>query len=123
MSEQVEDFLEHHGVVGMKWGKHKAGSGGSDGNNRKQAVRAFRKEAYKNAGNNVKTHKARTAGQLAAGALIGGPVGLSVVTGAKLSRAAGYSKGKSAVIGLLGGYGGGMLAIEVAARKSARGEE
>lgn len=41
MAETAEEFLAHHGVVGMKWGKHKAksddGGGSSSGGSEKAA--------------------------------------------------------------------------------------
>lgn len=39
MTIQVEDFLEHHGVVGMKWGKHKSKSDSSSGGGSKAVAK------------------------------------------------------------------------------------
>jgi hypothetical protein len=112
MSEQVEDFLEHHGVVGMKWGKHKAGSGGSGGGKSaaKTERKAVRKEILKDAIASTKAHKGRAAASLIL-------VGPSATAGMQLARSAGHSKGASVAIGLLGGAPGGVLAVHLAARK------
>lgn len=113
MSEQVEDFLEHHGVVGMKWGKHKSGGNKSD---IKSARKAVRKEMYSDARASVKANKGKT---IASALLAGG----SLTAGVVLARSAGHSKGKSLAIGILGGAPGGMLAVNLAARKAVREEQ
>jgi hypothetical protein len=51
MSTPAEEFLAHHGVVGMKWGKHKAKSDSSSGGSRKERRQA----------NDSKIHEARRA--------------------------------------------------------------
>lgn len=124
MSDYTDDFLEHYGVVGMKWGKHKSGSGGSGGSSSggkkaridKTDLKIARKAIYKNAGASVKANKGKT---VVAALLAGG----SATAGITLARAAGHSKGKSLAIGLLGGAPGGVIAVELAARKAARGED
>ena len=119
MSEQTDDFLSHYGVQGMKWGKRKGGSGGSSGGASggkkafKADVKAARKEIYKSAGASVKANKGKT---VASALLAGG----SITAGVTLAKAAGHSKGKSLAIGILGGAPGGMLAVELSARKAAR---
>jgi hypothetical protein len=117
MSETTDDFLQHHGVVGMKWGKHKAGSGGSGGSGSKAetkvAKKAIRKEIFNDAKASVKAHKGRTA----AGVLLAGP---SVTVGIQLARSAGHSKGASVAIGMLSGAPGGVLAVHLAARKAVK---
>jgi hypothetical protein len=107
MSDVTDDFLAHYGVVGMKWGKH-----GSK-KEFKGAKKAIRKEMYKSAGASIKANKGKTV----AAALL---IGATQTAGFTMARAAGHSKGKSAVIGLLGGAPGGMLAINIAAKKAAR---
>ena len=111
MAEEVDNFLQHHGVVGMKWGKHKSkGDSGSSGGNNRSAKKAVRKEMYKDAVASTKAHK----GRAAAGLVLAGP---SATVGMQLARSAGHSKGASVAIGLLGGAPGGVLAVHLAARK------
>ena len=47
MSEEVDDFLEHFGVKGMKWGKRKAEGGTSSESNSASTKRLSRKEVRK----------------------------------------------------------------------------
>jgi hypothetical protein len=47
MSEQVDDFLAHYGVMGMKWGKHKAPK------DKSTESRALRKESARNLQNYI----------------------------------------------------------------------
>jgi hypothetical protein len=50
MSETTDDFLQHYGVVGMKWGKRSGGSGGSGGGNKavaKANLKVARKDVFK----------------------------------------------------------------------------
>lgn len=115
MSETIEDFLEHHGVVGMKWGKRSGGSKSSKSVT-KSARKAVRKEMLKDAGASVKAHKGRTAASLIL-------VGPSATAGMQLARSAGHGKGASIAIGLLGGAPGGVLAVHLAARKAVAAEE
>lgn len=109
MSEVTDDFLEHYGVRGMKWGK-RSGGGKSEIKTERKAIR---KEMYKSAGASVKANKGKTV----VGALL---LGGSATAGVTLARAAGHSKGKSLAIGLLGGAPGGMLAIHLAAKKATK---
>jgi len=122
MSEVTDDFLAHYGVVGMKWGK-RSGGGGGDKSAMKAKRKEIRKEAYGNAKADFKAHKGRTIGGSVAATLLLGPAGTSTVVGAQLARSAGYGKGKSLAIGLLGGAPGGILATELKVRKIAREED
>jgi hypothetical protein len=114
MSEQVEDFLEHHGVKGMKWGRRTGGaSSGSSGGGKSTAGaerKAVRKEMYKESGATLKRNKGKTA----VGLFLAGP---SATAGIAMARGAGHGKGASVAIGLIGGAPGGMLAVHLAARK------
>jgi Flp pilus assembly protein TadB len=113
MAQELDQFLEHHGVKGMKWGKHQTKA------DYKSAVSSNRKEIYKNLGNTWKSDK-RQAGAAIASNLLLSPATGSAVVGIQLMRAAGYSKGKSLAMGLIGGTPGAMLAVEVKARKTAK---
>lgn len=121
----LEAFLEHHGVRGMKWGHHKTRA------EYKQAVKAARKEVYSKSIDGYKAHKLRNTGAtVAAGILMakyggagkvaGGVNGSLSVAAIPMLRAQGYSKGKSVAIGLLGGPIGFTIASEVTARKMAK---
>ncbi len=127
MSDPTEDFLEHYGVPGMKWGKRKS-SGDVEVSKKvprnpidKDKLKAARKDLY----DGVKTHYKSNGQKTLAGAAIaaslwtGGTSG-TVVVGAQMMRGAGFSKGKSVAMGMLGGTPGAMLAIELKARKMSR---
>lgn len=119
MSETTDEFLQHYGVAGMKWGKRSGGSssGSSGSSGGKTAVKAerkaIRKDMYKGAAASMRANKGKTA----AGAILAGG---SVTVGVALARSAGHSKGKSLAIGLLGGAPGGLLAVNLAARKATK---
>jgi hypothetical protein len=109
MSDVTDDFLSHYGVQGMKWGKHKAKGGSVN----KATVKEARKDMYKSAGAHIKANKGKT---VVAALLTGG----SATVGYNLARSSGLSKGQSVAVAALGGAPGGMLAIEISARKSAQ---
>lgn len=114
MSEVTDNFLEHYGVKGMKWGKSGA-KGGGGGSVNKAKVKAARKEIYGGAKQNLfgKGQKGKTV----ASALLGTP-GASARVGYALAKSAGYSKGQSLAVGLLAGAPGGVLAAELSARRA-----
>ncbi|WNN94513.1 hypothetical protein SEA_LEWANDO_9 [Arthrobacter phage Lewando] len=109
--EALNDFLMHYGVKGMKWGKHASKA------DYKSSVKSHRKELYKGVGQVYKSKK--QVGFAVAGTLLGGGAG-SATVGVQMMRGAGYSKGKSLAMGLLGGAPGAAIAIEVKARKMAK---
>lgn len=114
MSDVVDNFLEHHGVPGMKWGKHKTKA------SFKTEKKAITKAIYKQTGQNLWGKGSHQKGKTAVAALWGAP-GVSAKVGYDMSKAAGYTKGKSLAIGLLGGAPGGIIAANIAAGKMARG--
>lgn len=126
-----EAFLEHYGVKGMHWGKHKAKGGSSVEVAKHPAkapinqdkLKAARKDLYsglKKQYSNKDGHvsKVKTGGMIAAH-LLGSTLATQVV-GAQMMRSAGYSKGKSLAMGIVGGAPGAALAIELKARNIAR---
>lgn len=115
MSENTDLFLAHYGVKGMKWGKH-----GSKAEF-KTAKKAIKKEIYAQTKHNLIGKGNMQKGKTTVAALFGTP-GLSSKVGYDMSKAAGYSKGKSLAIGLLGGAPGGLIAANIAANKMARGD-
>lgn len=133
MTAEVDDFLQHYGVKGMHWGKHKAkGSavektGGSskeaakaDKADYKSKVKAERQKIYGQVKTNMSTPAARvTTGAALASTLIGGPSG-SAIIGAQMMRSAGFSKKKSFATAMLGGAPGAVLMIELQARKNVK---
>jgi hypothetical protein len=118
MSTEVDDFLAHYGVKGMRWGKRGTKKGPVD----KEKLKSARKEIYgdvKKYYNNSKSAKVTAGAAVATSLLTGGTTG-SVVVGVQMMRGAGFSKGKSIAMGALGGAPGAALAIELKARKMAR---
>jgi hypothetical protein len=111
---EVDDFLAHYGVKGMKWGKHQTKG------DFKAAVKSNRKELYKGVGSVYKSKK-QTGLAVATTLLSGGSVA-SAVIGTQMMRGAGYSKGKSFAMGMIGGAPGAVVAIELKARNMAREE-
>lgn len=115
MSEVTDDFLQHYGVVGMKWGKR---SGGGANAVQKANRNVARKEIYGAAKGRLLGNKKKI-GAMAVLSIVNAPA-TNVVVGVGLARSAGYSKGKSLAIGLLGGAPAGILVAELGARKAAR---
>lgn len=116
----AEDFLAHHGVKGMKWGKRKAPDAVKAAG--KAARKTERSAIVKNLGTqfNTKSTSGRVrTGATVAGALLATPVA-NIYMGAKVTRASGYSKGASVAVGLIGGTPGALVLAEVSARSAAR---
>ena len=86
---------------------------------RKANLKTARKEVRGEIKAYATANKKRVLGASVAGALIGGPGGALGVMSATVMRSQGHSRGKSAVLGYLGGPIGGILASEVSARKRA----
>lgn len=80
LSEELRDFLEHHGVKGMKWGQR----------------RAARRERFRSLS---RKQKVGVAGASIAGALIGSNLGS--LTGSSLVRLAGTGGGALAGAGMV----------------------
>lgn len=139
--EGADDFLAHYGVKGMRWGHRKPGTG--EPSDRKAAKaekkaekqtakaegkiarKAGRREIAKNLGSefSLKTGKGQfNTGVTAAAAIFSKPAAAAAYVGIKTARSAGYSKGKSVAIGLIGGPPGALLAAELSVRKNARRE-
>ncbi|QFG09118.1 hypothetical protein PBI_SPORTO_10 [Arthrobacter phage Sporto] len=126
MGDPTDDFLAHYGVKGMRWGKRKAGTDVEVSSKSKKApidsdkLSAARNELYKGTRDRLKTKGGKAVmGAAVVTTLLGGPIGSQIV-GAQMMRDAGYSKGKSLTMGIVGGAPGAMLAIELKARKMAR---
>lgn len=123
----TDDFLEHYGVPGMKWGKRKAGGSTDVDRQTAKADRvAFknrrgnaRKEIYKTAGNQLVGTRIRAGATIATGLFLH-PAVTNMRVGYELTKAAGYSKGKSAAVGILAGTSGGVIAAEISANRTAR---
>lgn len=126
MSEPVDNFLEHYGVPGMRWGKRKSSgdvevSKKSKGPIDKEKLSAERAKLYDGVKNTYKSNGQKTlAGAAIATSIFTGGATGTVVIGAQMMRGAGFSKGKSAATALLGGAPGAVLMIELQARKNAR---
>lgn len=117
MNLSYDDYLEHYGVKGMKWGVRRSDEQLSAA---KSARKTERKKATEDAKDYLSSNKKKTVGSAVAATLLIGPAGTSAAVGAQIARSAGYSKGKSIGIGLLGGAPGGIIAAEVQVRKRAK---
>lgn len=137
MSEviQADEFLAHYGVKGMRWGHRKPGTGEPSDRKAakaekkaakaegKAARKAGRREVASNLGSefSLKTARGRTqAGATAAVGILASPAASAAFVSVKTARAAGYSKGKSLAIGLIGGPPGALIAAELSVRKNTR---
>ena len=115
-----DDFLEHYGVKGMRWGKRKAPDAAKVA--AKAGRKAERSAIVKNLGtqfNTTSTSGRVRTGATVAGALLATPVA-NIYMGAKVTRASGYSKGASVAVGLIGGTPGALVLAEVSARSRAK---
>lgn len=127
MSEPVvDDFLQHYGVKGMRWGKRQSSgdvevSKKSKGPIDKEKLSAERAKLYGGVKKQYESNGQKAlAGAAIAGSLVtGGTLG-TVVVGAQMMKGAGFSKGKTVATALLGGAPGAVLMIELQARKNAR---
>ena len=103
--DDVDVFLAHYGVKGMKWGVSREVK-----ETRKEARKVGRKalnEAYL-AKYGLKTRKnptGQSGGKVVADALLNMAT-IGSVTSLHIARSAGYSKGKSAAFLMLGPFGG-----------------
>lgn len=132
--DDAEDFLAHYGVKGMKWGQRKSGTGAPSARQvaktekkaAKTADKATRKAGRREIASNLNKEfdlktsagKKRT-GLTAASAILAGPA-TNIYMGAKIAQAAGYTKGQSAVVGLVGGAAGGLAVAELSVRADTR---
>ena len=115
----VDDFLEHYGVKGMKWGVKSSNQ---------VALKSARKEGRAEFRENLKDHyttkSAKTGRKISvgrtAGSVILGTATFGAFNSMQIARAAGYSSGKSVAIGLLGNAPGALLASELKIRANAR---
>lgn len=126
MSDVTEDFLEHFGVKGMRWGKRSDGGSSVEVAKKSKApidkdkLSAARKDLYKGVKQSYSGKSGKVkGGAVVAATLLGSTVG-SQVLGAQMMRSAGYTKGKSFAMGFVGGAPGAALAIELKARKMSR---
>lgn len=120
MSDNPEDYsLYHYGVKGMRWGKTTKKTGAERSADRKKIY-----NEVKNKSTGKESMKRDTAVGIATGGaaiVLGAPMALAMVNatvGYKIAKSAGYSRGKSAAIGLIGGTPGGVIAAEIAVRRN-----
>ena len=116
MEPDTDAFLEHYGKKGMKWGVTKAEA--------KTAVRTSRNKATGNLQDRyTKTRKdgttgvrkTKTAATVADIMFTGG-----MYTSVQINRSAGFSRGSSAAIALIGGPPGSVLLSAVKVRQDAK---
>lgn len=96
---ETDDFLEHYGVKGMKWGQRTGVQ-----STRKERRAAFKTARKEQAQRNKSFLKSRSGGQKAKAfaldmATFGG------YTTHQLARSQGYSRGRSAALSTMGVYG------------------
>lgn len=116
MEPDVDAFLEHYGKKGMKWGVTKG-----------EAKTALRTSRNKTTGNlqdrytktrkdgTTGVRKTKTAATVADIMFTGG-----MYTGAQINRAAGFSRGSSVAIAMIGGGPGSVLLSAVKTRQDAK---
>lgn len=115
----VDDFLAHHGVKGMRWGVTRSNSAVKTARKtaRKQNVENLQGRYTKTgADGKTKVKKAKVAGIALDVMTTGG-----MYTASQIARSAGYTKGQSVAIGMLTGPIGATLASEVRVRRSTSG--
>lgn len=120
----VEDFLAHYGVKGMKWGVTRAAP----------EIRVARKAARKQARRDLDTkilvgeaQRKEAAAKMSKGERFASELSAfnSAVTGTSITRAAGYTQGQAKALAILGGgplYGPLVagVAAEIKIRKDVR---
>lgn len=116
MNLSYDDYLEHYGVKGMKWGVRRSDEQLSAA---KSARKTERAKATQDTTDYMNKNKARNLGAIVGASVLGTPLVGGAVAGAQIARASGYSRGKSVAIGVLGNVPGGIIAAEVQVRKRA----
>ncbi|QFP95588.1 hypothetical protein SEA_TANIS_14 [Gordonia phage Tanis] len=121
MSEMtVDDFLEHHGVKGMKWGRRKSPEIRAA---RKEARSEVRQEFKENRTNALKKtgkdgEKTYHKGKVAVVALADMNT-YGALSAARISKSAGASNGQAAAVAILTGLPGAVAYKEIRVRKEA----
>ncbi|ADD81016.1 gp018 [Rhodococcus phage ReqiPoco6] len=110
----AEDFLAHYGVKGMKWGQTRSKSDLVKA--RAAGRREFGsnlKDRYTKTGKygQTKIKKTKAVGTVADIMLTGG-----MYTGVQIARSGGFTRGQSAVIGMITGPVGATVASEIRVR-------
>lgn len=113
----VDDFLAHYGVKGMKWGVSRSSPQVQARKTGRRENVANLKSRYTEKKSNGKTgiRKGKAAGTVLDVMTTGG-----MYTGTQIARSAGYTKGQSIALGMLTGPVGATLASELRVRKNAR---
>ena len=117
----TDDFLEHYGKKGMKWGVRKAAPEGSAKAARQQLRKASRDKftGYHKVNKADGTKGRVGVGRTAASVLLSTNT-FGASTGFQIARSAGATKGGSVAVGLLGGPLGGLAYREIKIRNDAR---
>lgn len=105
----VDDFLAHHGVKGMKWGKRKPTVEIQTARKKARLKERQKVESQYRTEYWAKKKESQTKADIL--------YGLAPYNQTKLAQAAGFSKGKAVTIGILGGPAGGLIASELKIRK------
>ena len=112
-----DQYLEHAGVKGMKWGVRNPDLKAALKNERSN-IRSERRVTADKYNSNLKTGK--VVGQVIGASLLKGPIGgASAVAGYHMSRK-NFTKGQSIAIGLIGGAPGALLMNELSVRREAK---